>query len=155
ATDPRHAWRRCWSVRRTPPSRDHGAYIPARPATRLRSVPIGPAGIVTLGGLVSRNAWAFTVRQEVRTMSRLAAVVFGAALLVSGSALAACVSVGSQLDCRWPGIAMRLGTQTDPHAQDSGLALRTEGFAGPVTLGRPLPARDTLVFSVQSFSNDP
>jgi hypothetical protein len=88
-------------------------------------------------------------------MSRLAVVVLGAGLLLSGSALAACVSVGSQLDCRWPGIAMRLGTQTDPHADTAGSALRTEGFAGPVKLGRPLPARDTLVFSVQSFSNDP
>jgi hypothetical protein len=88
-------------------------------------------------------------------MSRLAAVVFVAGLLVSGSALAACVSVGSQLDCRWPGVAMRLGTQTDPHADAAGPALRTQGFAGPVRLGRPLPARDTLVISVQSFSNDP
>jgi hypothetical protein len=88
-------------------------------------------------------------------MSRLAIVVFGAGLLVSGSALAACVSVGSQLDCRWPGVAMRLGTQTDPHAQEAGPALRTQGFAGPVTLSRPLPARDTLVISVQSFSDDP
>jgi hypothetical protein len=88
-------------------------------------------------------------------MSRLAIVVFGAGLLVSGSALAACVSVGSQLDCRWPGVAMRLGTQTDPHAQEAGPALRTQGFTGPVTLSRPLPARDTLVISVQSFSDDP
>ena len=88
-------------------------------------------------------------------MSRLAAVVLGTSFLLSGSAFAACVSVGSQLDCRWPGIAMRLGTQTDPHAQEAGPALRTQGFAGPVTLGRPLPARDTLVISVQSFSDDP
>jgi hypothetical protein len=88
-------------------------------------------------------------------MSRLAAVVFGTSLLLSGSALAACVSVGSQLDCRWPGVAMRLGTQTDPHARETGFALRTQGFAGPATLGRPLPTRDTLVISVQSFSDDP
>ena len=88
-------------------------------------------------------------------MSRLVAVVLGTSLLLSGPALAACVSVGSQLDCRWSGVAMRLGTQTDPHAVEAGSALRTQGFAGPVTVGRPLPARDTLVISVQSFSNDP
>jgi hypothetical protein len=89
-------------------------------------------------------------------MSRLVAVVFGTSLLLlSGPVLAACVSVGSQLDCRWPGVAMRLGTQTDPHAVEAGPALRTQGFAGPVTLGRPLPPRDTLVISVQSFSDDP
>jgi hypothetical protein len=88
-------------------------------------------------------------------MSHLGALALGASLLLSGSALGACVSVGSQLDCRWPGVAMRLGTQTDPQAREAGVALRTQGFAGPVTLGRPLPARNTLVISVQSFSNDP
>ncbi len=88
-------------------------------------------------------------------MSHVGALALGASLLLSGSALAACVSVGSQLDCRWPGVAMRLGTQTDPHAREAGVALRTQGFAGPATVGRPIPARDTLVISVQSFSNDP
>ena len=88
-------------------------------------------------------------------MSYLSAFALGATLLVSGSAFAACVSVGSQLDCRWPGIAMQLGTQTDPQAREAGVALRTQGFAGPVGFGRPLPSRDTLVFSLQSFSNDP
>jgi hypothetical protein len=106
-------------------------------------------------GLVSTAARALTIGEEVRTMLRLAAVVFGTGLLLSGSALAACVSVGSQVDCRWTGVAMRLGTQTDPHASETGFALRTQGFAGPATLGRPLPARNTLVISVQSFSDDP
>ena len=88
-------------------------------------------------------------------MSYLGAFALGATLLLSSSALAACVSVGSQLDCRWPGVAMRFGTQTDPQAREAGVALRTEGFAGPLRLGRPLPSRDTLVISIQSFSNDP
>lgn len=88
-------------------------------------------------------------------MSHLGALALGASLFLSGSALAACVGVGSQLDCRWPGIAMRIGTQTDPVARESGSALRMQGFAGPATLGRPLPSRDTLAVSVQSFSDDP
>ena len=88
-------------------------------------------------------------------MLHLGALALGASLLLSGSALAACVSVGSQLDCRWPGIAMRLGTQTDPTAQQSGSALRMQGFAGPANISRPQPARDTMAISIQSFSNDP
>ena len=88
-------------------------------------------------------------------MSYLGAFALGATLLLSSSALATCVSVGSQLDCRWPGIAVRFGTQTDPQARQAGLALRTQGFAGPMAFGHPQPARDTIAFSVQSFSNDP
>src|SRR5262245_10618420 len=89
-------------------------------------------------------------------MSHFGALALVATLLLpSGSALAACVSVGSQLDCRWPGIAMRLGTQTDPAAREAGLVTRMQGFAGPARVGRPLPSRDTLVISVQSFTNDP
>ncbi len=88
-------------------------------------------------------------------MSYLGALALGASLMLSGSALAACVGVGSQLDCRWPGIAVRLGTQTDAQAREAGTALRLQGFAGPATVGRPLPARDTLAISVQSFSGDP
>jgi hypothetical protein len=88
-------------------------------------------------------------------MSHLGAFVLGTSLLLSGSALAACIGVGSQLDCRWPGLAMRIGTQTDPAARDWGSAVRMEGFAGPARIGRPLPSRDTLVISVQSFSDDP
>jgi hypothetical protein len=88
-------------------------------------------------------------------MPHLTALALAASLMLSGSALAACVGVGSQLDCRWPGIAMRLGTQTDPQAREAGTALRMQGFAGPATLERPIPARDTLTLSVQSFSDDP
>src|SRR5262249_50672251 len=88
-------------------------------------------------------------------MSRLVAVVLGTSLLLSGPALAACVSVGSQLDCRWSGVAMPRGTPSDARAGEAGCALRTAGFAGPVAVGRPLPAPDTLVISVQSFSDDP
>ena len=88
-------------------------------------------------------------------MSHLGVLALGASLFLSGSALGACLSVGSQLDCRWPGIAMRLGTQTDPTAQQSGSALRMQGFAGPVTVSRPQPARDTVAISIQSYSNDP
>ena len=68
------------------------------------------------GGLCSPRGGAFMYR-EVRTMSHLGVLALGASLFLSGSALGACLSVGSQLDCRWPGIAMRLGTQTDPTAQ--------------------------------------
>src|SRR5262249_24416948 len=93
--------------------------------------------------------------EEVPAMSHLGAFVLGTSLLLSGSALAACVGVGSQLDCRWPGLAMRLGTQTDPAAQESSSVVRMQGFAGPARLGRPRPARDTVVISVQSFSGDP
>ena len=88
-------------------------------------------------------------------MLHLSAFALAATLVLSGSALAACVSVGSQLDCRWPGIAMRLGTQTDPEARQAGESLRMQGFAGPPRVGRPLPSRDTLVLGIQSFSNDP
>ena len=88
-------------------------------------------------------------------MSHLGSIALGISLLLSGSALATCVSVGSQLDCRWPGVAVRFGTQTDPAARQAGYAQRMQGFAGPARLGRPIPARDTVVFSVQSFSDDP
>jgi hypothetical protein len=87
-------------------------------------------------------------------MVRLSALVMGIVLLLSGSALATCATVGSQLDCRWPGIAMRIGTQIDPTAGDAGPVLRMQGFAGPVIVGRQAPARDTLAISVQSFSDD-
>jgi hypothetical protein len=30
-----------------------------------------------------------------------------------------------------------------------------QGFAGPATVGRPLPSRDTLMIGIQSFSDDP
>lgn len=88
-------------------------------------------------------------------MSHLGPLVLGASLILSGSALAACVGVGSQLDCRWPGLAIRLGTQTDPVAREAGTALRMQGFAGPARLDRSIPSRDTLVISVQSTSGDP
>lgn len=88
-------------------------------------------------------------------MSHFGALVIGLALLLPGSALATCEPVGSQVDCRWPGIALRLGTQTDPTAGEAGSALRMQGFAGPLVMGREVPARGTLTISVQSFSDDP
>ncbi len=88
-------------------------------------------------------------------MSHLGALALAASLFLSGSALAACVGVGSQVDCRWPGLAVRFGTQTDPQAREAGTALRTQGFAGPATISRPQPSRDTLAASIQSFSDDP
>lgn len=88
-------------------------------------------------------------------MSYRGAAALGFVVLLSGPALAACVSVGSQLDCRWPGIALRVGTQTDAAAREAGPALRMQGFAGPARIGRAVPSRDTLAISVQSFSNDP
>ena len=88
-------------------------------------------------------------------MSHLGALTLGASLLLSGSALGACVSVGSQLDCRWPGLALQLGTQTNPQAREAVGTVRTHGFAGPVTLGQPPPPSNTLVIGVQNFSNDP
>jgi hypothetical protein len=88
-------------------------------------------------------------------MSRIGALALAASLLAPGPALAACLTVGSQVDCRWPGLALRLGTQTDPVAREAPYALRAQGFAGPAVAGRPVPSRDTVVFSVQSFSDDP
>jgi hypothetical protein len=82
------------------------------------------------------------------------ALVLGLVFAQAGSALANCEPVGSQVDCRWPGVAMRFGTQTDPTARTQGTALRMQGFAGPMALGREIPARGTLTLSVQSFSND-
>jgi hypothetical protein len=87
-------------------------------------------------------------------MARISALVVGFFLLLAGPALATCASVGSQLDCRWPGIAMRIGTQIDPTASQAGSVLRMQGFAGPVIMGREAPARDTLAISLQSFSDD-
>ena len=87
-------------------------------------------------------------------MLHFGAFVLGSTLLLAGPALAACVSVGSQLDCRWPGVAMRLGTQTDPEAQDAGPGVRMLGFAGPARVGRPLPSRGTMVVTMQNFTDD-
>lgn len=87
-------------------------------------------------------------------MRHFGALLLGLVLAQAGSAAANCKSVGSQVDCRWPGVAMRVGTQTDPTARTQGSALRMQGFAGPATLGREVPARGTLTMSVQSFSGD-
>jgi hypothetical protein len=88
-------------------------------------------------------------------MLHLGMLALAASLLLPGSVFAACVGVGSQLDCRWPGVAMRFGTQTDPQARAASTGLRMQGFAGPATVGRPLPSRDTLMIGIQSFSDDP
>lgn len=87
-------------------------------------------------------------------MRHFGALVLSLVVANAGAALAACERVGSQLDCRWPGVAMRMGTQTDPTARQSGTALRMQGFAGPVIMGHEVPSRDTLAVSLQSFSND-
>jgi hypothetical protein len=87
-------------------------------------------------------------------MRHVGALVLGLVLAQAGVALASCESVGSQVDCRWPGVAMRFGTQTDPTAQTQSSALRMQGFAGPMRLGREVPQRGTLTLSVQSFSDD-
>jgi len=87
-------------------------------------------------------------------MRHFGALVLGLVLAQAGSALASCEPVGSQVDCRWAGIAMRFGTQTDPTARAQGSAVRMQGFAGPMRLGREVPARGTLTMTLQSFSGD-
>ncbi len=87
-------------------------------------------------------------------MRYIGALVLGLVLAHAGAARADCERVGSQMDCRWPGIAMRMGTQTDPTARQSGTALRMQGFAGPIIMGREVPSRGTATFSLQSFSDD-
>ena len=87
-------------------------------------------------------------------MRNIGALVLGLLLANAGAALANCERVGSQMDCRWPGVAMRMGTQTDPTARESGAALRMQGFAGPLIMGREVPSRGTLTMSLQSFSDD-
>ena len=87
-------------------------------------------------------------------MRHFGALVFGLVLAQAGLALADCQQVGSQVDCRWTGVAMRVGTQTDPTARTQSSALRMQGFAGPTTVGREAPAPGTFTMSVQSFSGD-
>lgn len=86
-------------------------------------------------------------------MARILALALGLATLLSGPA-AACSRMGSQVSCRWPGVSLTLGTQTEPGRSTSGPSRYPHGFAGPVNLARPSPP-GTLALSLQNFSNDP
>ncbi len=88
-------------------------------------------------------------------MARILALALGITIVLSGAAFATCARVGSQVDCDWSGLSVRLGTQTRRGSTTSALHPRTHGFAGPVDLGRTTRPPGTLVLSVQSFSNDP
>jgi hypothetical protein len=88
-------------------------------------------------------------------MKRTFALAIGCMILLSGPAFAACIRAGSQVDCRWPGVLLRLGTQSEANARASGLGPHAQGFAGPATLGREAPVTGTLVMNVQRYGDDP